>query len=190
VQGEGFYLTPGPAGFEDGTVNYLSLPAVEIGLRHIESIGIEAIHTRVMCLADWLIKELVSLRHSNGTPVIRVYGPTTVDGRGATVEANYYDPNGVLFDCTRVEALANKENISLRAGCHCNPGAREVSFGFTEDELAVCFRDKDRMTFEQFMHVIDGKTTGAVRASLGLVTSFEDVYRYMQFAESFIDRVA
>ena len=24
------YLTPGPAGFEDGTVNYLSLPAVEI----------------------------------------------------------------------------------------------------------------------------------------------------------------
>ena len=33
------YLTPGPAGFEDGTVNYLSLPAVEIGLKFIESSG-------------------------------------------------------------------------------------------------------------------------------------------------------
>ena len=28
------YLTPGPAGFEDGTVNYLSLPAVEFGLKY------------------------------------------------------------------------------------------------------------------------------------------------------------
>ena len=33
VIGDGHYLTPGPAGFEDGTVNYLSLPAVELGLQ-------------------------------------------------------------------------------------------------------------------------------------------------------------
>ena len=45
VQGEGWhYLVPGEAGFEDGTVNYLNLPAVEIGLRHIEAIGIDVIH--------------------------------------------------------------------------------------------------------------------------------------------------
>ena len=50
------YLTPGPAGFEDGTVNYLSLPAVQIGLKFIESIGIDLIHTRVMCLTGWLIE--------------------------------------------------------------------------------------------------------------------------------------
>src|SRR5215469_15660232 len=35
--GGGFYLTPGPAGFEDGTVDYLSIPAVGIGLDHISS---------------------------------------------------------------------------------------------------------------------------------------------------------
>ena len=56
--GDGHYLTPGPAGFEDGTVNYLSLPAVEIGLKLIESIGIDTIHTRVMCLTGWLIDQL------------------------------------------------------------------------------------------------------------------------------------
>src|SRR6185312_15539901 len=63
------YLTPGPAGFEDGTVNYLSIPAVEIGLKFIESIGIDLIHTRVTCLAGWLIDRLTALRHSNGKPL-------------------------------------------------------------------------------------------------------------------------
>ena len=33
-----------------------------------------------------------------------------------------------------------------------------------------------------------GKTTGALRASIGLATNFADVYRYVQFARSFVDR--
>jgi selenocysteine lyase/cysteine desulfurase len=181
------YLTPGPAGFEDGTVNYLSLPAVEIGLNHIESIGIDLIHTRVMCLTGWLINRLLALRHSNGKPVIHLYGPPNTYMRGGTIQVNFFDPDGRLIDCNHVEKMANEERISLRAGCHCNPGAREVALGFTKEELAACFRDKNRMTFEQFLHVIDGKTTGALRASIGLVTTFADVYKYVQFAESFID---
>jgi selenocysteine lyase/cysteine desulfurase len=182
------YLTPGPAGFEDGTVNYLSLPAVEIGLKWIESIGIDLIHTRVMCLTGWLIDRLLALRHSNGEPVIRLYGPPNTHMRGGTIQVNFLDSDGEMFDCNEVERLANDKRISLRAGCHCNPGAREVALGFTKEDLAVCFRDKDRLTFEQFLHVIDGKTTGALRASIGLVTTFADVYTYVRFAESFIDR--
>src|SRR2546421_6950701 len=41
VQGDGHYLAEDETGFEDGTLNYLSLPAVEIGLRHIAGIGID-----------------------------------------------------------------------------------------------------------------------------------------------------
>jgi molybdenum cofactor sulfurtransferase len=182
------YLTPGPAGFEDGTVNYLSLPAVEIGLKYIESIGIDLIHTRVECLTGWLIERLLTLRHSNGSPLIRLYGPANTHRRGGTVQVNFFDPHGRLFDCLDVERMANDERISLRAGCHCNPGAREVALGFTRDDLEVCFKDKQRLTFEQFLQVIDGKTTGALRASIGLVTTFADVYKYAQFAETFIDR--
>jgi selenocysteine lyase/cysteine desulfurase len=181
------YLTPGPAGFEDGTVNYLSLPAVEIGLKFMESIGIDLIHTRVMCLTGWLIDRLLALRHSNGNPLIRLYGPATTARRGGTIQVNFLDPAGRLFDCTEVERRANEERISLRAGCHCNPGAREIALGFTEADLAPCFRDKERLTFEQFLHVIDGKTTGALRASVGLVTTFADVYKYAQFAATFVD---
>ncbi len=188
VVGNGHYLTPGAAGFEDGTVNYLSLPAVEFGLKYIESIGIDLIHTRVMCLTGWLINQLLGLRHSNGHPVIQLYGPPNTHSRGGTVQVNFFDPNGKMIDCNTVEAMANEACISLRAGCHCNPGAREMALGFTQADLLPCFSDKDKLTFEQFLSAIEGKTTGALRASIGLVTTFADVYKYIQFAKTFIDR--
>jgi len=190
VVGFGHYLTPGYASFEDGTVNYLSIPAVEIGLKWIESIGIDVIHTRVDCLTGWLIEQLVALRHSGGAPVVCLYGPPDMRMRGGTVQLNFFDPAGRMFDCYTVEQLANERRISLRAGCHCNPGAREQALGFTQEELEPCFCDADRLSYEQFLHVIDGKTTGALRASLGLATTFADVYRYVEFARAFVDRSA
>lgn len=78
----------------------------------------------------------------------------------------------------------------MRSGCFCNPGVREVALGFVREELAACFRNKERMTYEQFLHVIDDQTQGALRVSVGLASNFADVYRLMQFASSFVDRWA
>lgn len=183
-----FYLTPGSAGFEDGTVNYLSIPAVKIGLQFIESIGIETIHKRVMCLTGWLMDQLLQLRHSNGKPLIQLYGPPDLDARGSTVQVNFFDVQGNLIDSTTVEHMASMQRISLRAGCHCNPGTREVALNFSEDEMRSCFRDKESLSYEQFLHVIDSKLTGALRASIGLATNFADVYRYLEFAREFKDK--
>jgi selenocysteine lyase/cysteine desulfurase len=47
VQREWYQSVPGAAHFEDGTVNFLNLPAVEIGLRFLERIGIDQIPTHV-----------------------------------------------------------------------------------------------------------------------------------------------
>ncbi len=185
--GGGFYLTPGPACFEDGTVDYLGIPAVGIGLDHISAAGVETIHTRVMCLTGWLLEALGALRHSNGAPVVRIYGPAGTDRRGATIAMNFFDPTGVLIDSVRVERLANMAGISLRSGCHCNPGVREVALGFSAQEMAAAFQDKDRLRYEEFLHVIDGKTTGAARASIGLANTFADVYRFWEFAGGFHD---
>lgn len=181
------YLTPGPAGFEDGTVNYLSIPAVDIGLKWIESIGVELIHTRVMCLTGWLIDQLLSLRHGNGRPLIELYGPSNSHMRGGTLQMNFFDPSGQMIECYTMERLANEQRISLRAGCHCNPGAREAALGFTREDLEICFQNKEQLSFEQFLEKIDGKTTGALRASIGLATNFADVYQFLQFAQRFID---
>ena len=178
---------PDRPGFEDGTVNYLGIPAVGIGLDHISSVGIETIHTRVTCLTGWLLDTLGALRHSNGAPVVRIYGPAGTDRRGATIAMNFFDPAGVLIDSVRVERRANRAGISLRSGCHCNPGVREVALGFSAQEMAAAFKDKDRLRYQEFLQVIDGKTTGAARASLGLATTFADVYRFWDFAAGFRD---
>jgi molybdenum cofactor sulfurtransferase len=193
VQGDGYYLQDGEAAFEDGTIDYLNLPAVEIGLKHITSVGIETIHERVMCLTDWLIQNLLNLRHSNGAPLIYLYGPANTDMRGGTVTINFYDPNGRLFDYREVERRANAVNISLRTGCFCNPGAGEKAHGLTREDLADCFKREERMTFEEFIRVMSGKVknaVGAVRVSLGIASNFEDVFRFVQFAETFIDQQA
>ena len=185
--GGGFYLTPGPAGFEDGTVDYLGIPAVGIGLDHISSVGIQTIHTRVMCLTGWLLDALGALRHSNGTPLVRIYGPAGTGRRGATIAMNIVDPAGQLIDSVRVERRANRAGISLRSGCHCNPGVREVALGYSTEEMAAAFKDKDRLRHQEFLQVINGKTTGAARASLGLATTFADVYRFWDFTAGFRD---
>ena len=54
--------------FEDGTVDYLGIPAVEIGLRHLERIGVDTISRRVEALGTWLLEALQRLRHSRRQP--------------------------------------------------------------------------------------------------------------------------
>jgi hypothetical protein len=67
---------------------------------------------------------------------------------------------------------------------------REVALGLVRENLAARFRNKERMTYEQFLEVIDDQKQGALRVSIGLATNFEDVYRFLQFAQTFIDRQA
>lgn len=139
VQGDKYYLAPGEAAFEEGTPNYLNLPAVEIGLKHIRSIGLDTIHERVRCLTGWLLDNLLSLRYSSGSPLIRLYGPTTTDRRGGTLALNFHDMSGHAVDHRLIEEQANCAKISLRTGCFCNPGAGEIALGLSKPELVACF---------------------------------------------------
>ena len=67
VAGGGHYLRRDEAAFEDGTVDYLNLPAVTAGLAHIDRVGLDAIHRRAGCLTGWLLEALGGLRHQGGT---------------------------------------------------------------------------------------------------------------------------
>jgi selenocysteine lyase/cysteine desulfurase len=185
VQGRRHILALREAGFEDGTLNYLAIPAVELGLRHIESIGIETIATRVRCLTGWLLKRLLNLRHANGRHMARIYGPADVSMRGGTVTMNFYDPNGHLLDYRRVEELAGLQRISLRTGCFCNPGAGETAEGLTEEDMLAGMAEGADMSLPRFLQLIThrgGKSAGAIRVSLGLASNFADVSRFLEFA--------
>jgi selenocysteine lyase/cysteine desulfurase len=189
VQGDKYYLADGAPAFEDGTLDYLNIPALEIGLRHVESIGYDAINERVKTLTGWLLDNLTQMKHSNGIPLVRLFGPNTNEGRGGAVTVNFYDKDDRAFDHRFIESEANKVNISLRTGCFCNPGAGEVALGISRVELDVCFTRpeyEDRLSIDDFRLCIDGKSSGAVRISIGMVTNFNDVQAFLSFARGLL----
>jgi selenocysteine lyase/cysteine desulfurase len=187
VQGDKYYFADGPEAFEDGTLNYLAMPAVEIGLRYLQQVGMDVIHTRVMSLTSWLLRALTTLTHPSGVPLVSVYGPVDHEMRGGTVTLNFYDRDGHFIDHRLVERRANAADISLRTGCFCNPGNGELALGISADELTSCFVRHDRLTLDEFRRCIDDKSTGAVRISVGLATTFADVYTCVAFARTFLD---
>jgi selenocysteine lyase/cysteine desulfurase len=188
VQGDRHFFHSGPEGFEDGTLNYLSLPAVEIGLHHLKKIGYSIIHDRVESLTGWLLEKLSMLSHTNGQPVIKIYGPLNTAQRGGTIVMNFFDPNGHFVDHLKVESVANQMNISLRTGCFCNPGDGEMALGISENELRSCFTLKQQLEYQDFRRCLDDKSSGAVRVSVGLVSNFEDVFRMVNMVKRFINK--
>lgn len=192
VQGDRYFLAEGPEAFEDGTVDFLNIPGVEIGLKHLRKAGIGRIHERVRCLAQWLIGELESLHHSNGLPLVRIYGPEAQGPRGGTVTMNFYGAEGEVIDHARIEELASRERISIRTGCFCNPGGGEAALGLSAEALSACFNSpavagRSRFTLEDLRMCVDAQSTGAVRVSFGIASNFADAWRFAQFARSLCD---
>lgn len=199
VQGDGYVLLSGGEGFEDGTLNYLNLPAVEIGLNYLSTIGIETIHERVSILTGWLLDTLLALHHSNGSPLVEVYGPHTTDRRGGTIALNFLDPAGVVIDERVIDRRASEIRLSLRTGCFCNPGAGEAAFHLSKEALRQAFHEQPQdmlpqlfkgeggMSWDQFLADLGMQSGGAVRVSPGLATNFSDAYRLVQFARTFLD---
>jgi selenocysteine lyase/cysteine desulfurase len=187
VQADRFVLAPGSAAFEDGTPDFTSIPAVELGLEMLESVGIETVHTRVRVLTAWLLDELLALRHRSGRPLLRLYGPSDTTARGGTLAFNLQDGEGRVIDHMAIEGAAARRSISLRTGCFCNPGAGEVALGLTRNELERCFTGSEHMSYDDLRRCVDPHASGAVRVSLGLVSNFADVWAFREFARSFLD---
>ncbi len=186
VQREWYQSAAGAAHFEDGTVNFLNLPAVEIGLRFLEQVGPERIHEHVRALTGQLLQTLVSLRHTDGSAAATVYGPSSLDERGGTIAFNFLHPDGRIVDERYVDRVASRHSISLRTGCFCNPGAGEVAFTVSRETL-VGGEFGDGMTLDDYVRALGLPSGGAVRASLGLPSNLADVERFAGFAQEFVD---
>jgi selenocysteine lyase/cysteine desulfurase len=187
VQADRFVLAPGAAGFEDGTPDFASIPAVELGLSMLEAVGVDVVHERVRLLSGWLTEQLLSLHHGNGRPLVRLYGPRGGEARGATLAMNLYDAAGRVIDHQLVERSAGERGISLRTGCFCNPGAGEVALGLTRREIEACFAaGASRMTYEDLRRCVDPHESGAVRVSLGLASNFADVFAFREYARGLL----
>jgi len=127
---------PGAAGLEDGTLNFLALPALAHGFERIRKLGgFPAVEAHTHALASYLVSWLRELRHGSGSPAAHVYGWQGAGaggraeapgqgpgGQGPVVAFNLRRPSGKWVGCREVERMAALEGIRLRTGCFCNPG--------------------------------------------------------------------
>jgi selenocysteine lyase/cysteine desulfurase len=103
--------------FEDGTLNFLAIPDVTTGLARISDIGIDLIHRRVGYLTGWLLDCLAGLKHGNGAPMVRLYGPPDVRARGGTVAFNFLDPGATWW------TNGSWRGTPARRASRCGPAA-------------------------------------------------------------------
>lgn len=188
VQGDWYEPMDDESAFEDGTLNFLSIPDVEFGLGWVDSIGVDLVHARVGVLTGWLLERLTALRHRTGAPLVRIYGPATNERRGGTISFNFLHPDGTVVDERLVAAESTAAGLSLRTGCFCNPGAGEGAFGITKWRLARTLM-RDIKTVDQYLDVMRVPTGGAIRVSFGLASNAADAKRFLAFAEqTYLDR--
>jgi selenocysteine lyase/cysteine desulfurase len=188
AQGGWYVLADDESAFEDGTLNFLAVPDVAVGLDWVEHIGIDLIHLRVACLTGWLLDRLQALRHTNGRPMVEVYGPRGTAARGGTVTFNLRDPDGRIVDERVVERDSAAAGISLRTGCFCNPGAGEAAFVIDTEALTTS-AGRDVRTLDDYLAILGLPSGGAIRVSVGLASNFPDVERFLCFAaETYRDR--
>jgi len=189
AQNQAHLLRANGEAFEDGTLNFLSIAAIPIGLDFLERVGMEAIQARVGEFTDKAITVLTSLRHRNGSPVIDLYGPCSCEGRGGTLSFNILTPSSKIVDSDLVDQRASRMGISLRTGCFCNPGAAETAFHYSAVEEYECFDTikPESFTLQQFSACMNNSPIGAVRVSVGIATNEADIERLAEFLQSFVD---
>ncbi|EJD08353.1 PLP-dependent transferase [Fomitiporia mediterranea MF3/22] len=172
--------------FQDGTINYLSLPAVTHGLRFL-TMYMPFLPMRLSALTHYLVAGLEGLRHDvNGSRVARILSrlPTRrlreigdQANFGSTVSLHFLDSDGMMLPLSFIEYAAAQRRISLRTGCVCNPGGAAAIIGI-ESDMEQLYEGVTLRDFESRV----GHELGVVRISLGLASNFVDVWRVMEFA--------
>lgn len=187
VRYSSYFLKPDHEKFENGTINYLGIPAITNGLQFLQSIGMDRIHRRINELSGFVLSEVKQLKHNNGMPLVKLYGPQTTEQRGGTFLFNLLDRNGSEYPFQYVEEAANRQLISFRTGCFCNPGIDELNHGLSAEELRNYFRSRSHGDYDDFINYT-GKLRGAVRISIGVATVRSDIEKFIAFVNSFANK--
>lgn len=172
--------------FENGTVSYVDIPAVKMGLEFLEMIGMQTIQTRITALSEYLYKSLNQLHHSNGQKLIQILGPIDRTHVGGTLSLNFYDRHGKKLPSKEIEKHANAQSISIRTGCFCNPGIDEMANQLSCKQLEVYFSSREEGNYYDMINYL-GIQRGAIRISVGIPTIKQDLDTFIRFAQQFLD---
>jgi selenocysteine lyase/cysteine desulfurase len=164
-------------GFEDGTADFLGIAALEAGFALLDEVQMPRLRQHVSTLTGELLEILRSL------PNVTIYGPADTTARGGTVAFNVH---GVPYG--EVERRARELGVSVRGGCFCNPGASESAFGIDAATIDACVDQLGDAFTPEALAACSGRTVGAVRASVGLANTRDDVRRLAGVVMAVADR--
>nr|ANM86859.1 molybdenum cofactor sulfurase [Stygiella incarcerata] len=168
--------------YEDGTPAFLHILALPYGLRLMKELGIDRIQRHVWSLTSYLAREIADLKHSNGKKVAEIYGKHSLHDssvQGGIVNFNLLTPSGDYVGYYDVQVKSAEVGFNLRTGVVCNPGACFDYLKISNSEVAEYYATKETCSDDQ--DVVNGKPLGSVRASLGYMSRFEDVFKLVQF---------
>ena len=102
----------------------------------MEELDIDNINKHVYALTRYLYEQLAALHHrwacgggvsrSNGRPLVEIYGKhhaNNKDVQGGIISLNFLHSDGSYIGYYEIQTDSAKQNIHIRTGCHCNPGA-------------------------------------------------------------------
>ncbi|QSZ28702.1 hypothetical protein DSL72_003202 [Monilinia vaccinii-corymbosi] len=181
---------------EDGTLPFHNIMALEAAMDVHKSLygSMERIANHTAFLARKLYKGLKSLRHANSKPVCIIYSrgfscETSPNVQGPTIAFNIKNSFGAWVTNVEFERLASIRNFHIRTGGLCNPGGVASALKLQPWETKRNFSAGLRCGGETDIHA--GKITGAIRVSLGAMSTMSDVESFISFMEEFfVDQVA
>jgi selenocysteine lyase/cysteine desulfurase len=182
-------LSAGHAGFEDGTPNFLDAGAIIAGFGFLSRLPAASLQARLKSLIARFIARASALRHRDGAPLVRIYGPDGMNARGGTVAFNLLGRNGDPIPYQHVEHAAREAGLAIRGGCFCNPGAAERAFEFDRYNVSACFDVLgEDFTIARFQELLGSRATvGALRLSVGAPTNVRDIDRAIELLGRFVD---
>ena len=161
-------------------------------------------------VGEVLASRLWNLRHANGKPVVEIYGSQwrhlaehlknqsdyddryeklTYDGRKivslSTVAFNVLNDDGTHVGYSKVERALASQNIVVRTGCCCNPGAcesiRKKKIG---NRVKKLYETKGKVCGDDMgVDDTDGEPLGCVRASFGYASRVSDAKAIIETIE-------
>ncbi|TPX51163.1 hypothetical protein SeMB42_g01969 [Synchytrium endobioticum] len=189
--------------FEDGTIPFLEIIAVDHGFEYVEnmipsSLGYkpwQLIREWTLHLMNYAKNEMKTLEHNvNGklTPVCQIYEanplPCVYSQNGPVIAFNILKPNGQYVGCSEVAKLSAIHDIHIRTGCFCNPGACQLYLELSDQEIQdhaeihghVCGDDMD---------IVNGSPTGAIRISFGWMNTLDDANAWLRFLTKYYQTI-
>lgn len=175
---------------EDGTLPFHNIIALQSAFQVHERLygSMANISNHTASLAKQLFDRLSSVKHANGKPVCHFYvsPDCSYDDRntqGPIIALNLLDSNGDWIGKSEIEKLASVKSIHIRSGTLCNPGGTASLLGLSNDEMEANYKAGQRCGDEN--DVMQGKPTGALRLSVGPMTSSRDIDRFVSFITEF-----